>query len=46
MFFRFHITLIVQNMTTIEHMDKKRGADSKNDSGNVLLRIFHHINPF
>jgi len=24
-------------MTTIEHMDRKRGAESKNDSGNVQL---------
>jgi len=43
MFFRFHLTLINQNMTTIEHMDKKRGADSKNDAGNYDMGVYYNF---
>lgn len=43
MFFKFHITLIAQNMTTIEHMDRKRGAESKNDSGNYDMGMYYNF---
>lgn len=35
MFFRFHVTLIIQNLTTIEHMDRKRGSEARNEVVNV-----------
>ena len=34
-FFRFHVKLVFQNMTTLEHMDRKRDSLIKNDMPNV-----------
>lgn len=39
-FFKFHIQLVKDNVTTIEYMDKKRGPEARHETGNVTSLIF------
>lgn len=43
MFFRFHLTLIRDNMTTIEHMDKKRGAEARSEAVNYDMGVYYNF---
>lgn len=36
-FFRFHVKLIVKNLTTLEHMDRKRDPLLKKEANNVKI---------
>jgi len=43
-FFRFHVKLIVKNLTTLEHMDRKRDPLLKKEANNV--RNFGELGKF
>jgi len=43
MFFRFHVTLVIQNLTTIEHMDRKRGNEARNEVVNYDMGVYYNF---
>jgi len=42
-FFRFHVKLVFQNMTTLEHMDRKRDSLIKNDMPNYDMGPYYNF---
>jgi len=43
MFFRFHVTLVIQNLTTIEHMDRRRSDGARNEIVNYDMGIYYNF---
>jgi len=42
-FFKFHIQLIIDNMTTIEYMDKKRGPEARHEAINYDMGFYYNF---
>jgi hypothetical protein len=43
MFFSFHVKLVMQNMTTIEWMDKKRSGDTQKENINYDMGVYYNF---